>query len=133
MKGGFFAWSKAVSLHSMHDLQGDFGMLWGKAGRIGGLRDFTLPQRPNPLHEVNSSNATQTGAHLMPDNPIDRFLTGPEVDRRYSRSAMTRWRWSKDATLGFPVPMKINGRLLYRLSELEAWERRMAAMSGAAA
>jgi predicted DNA-binding transcriptional regulator AlpA len=69
----------------------------------------------------------------MPDNPIDRFLTGPEVDRRYSRSAMTRWRWSKDATLGFPVPMKVNGRLLYRLSELEAWERRMAATSGAAA
>ena len=63
----------------------------------------------------------------------DRFLTGPEVDRRYSRSAMTRWRWSKDAALGFPVPMKVNGRLLYRLSELEAWERRMAAQSGVAA
>jgi hypothetical protein len=46
---------------------------------------------------------------------------------------MTRWRWSKDAALGFPVPMKVNGRLLYRLSELEAWERRMAAQSGVAA
>jgi predicted DNA-binding transcriptional regulator AlpA len=61
----------------------------------------------------------------------DEYLTGADVDRRYKRSAQTRWRWSKDPTLNFPKPIKIKGRLLYRLSELVEWERRMA--SGRAA
>lgn len=58
-----------------------------------------------------------------------KFLTGPEVDRRYSRTYQSRWRWSKNPDLGFPKPLKINGRSLYKLSELEEWERRMAAAS----
>jgi predicted DNA-binding transcriptional regulator AlpA len=63
----------------------------------------------------------------------DEYLTGGDVDRRYKRSSQTRWRWGKDPTLNFPKPIKIKGRLLYRLSELEDWERRMAAASGRAA
>ena len=59
----------------------------------------------------------------------DDYLTGPDVDRRYKRSSQTRWRWSKDPELGFPKPMKIKNRLLYRRSEIEAFERRMAAAS----
>jgi predicted DNA-binding transcriptional regulator AlpA len=59
----------------------------------------------------------------------DDYLTGPDVDRRYKRSSQTRWRWSKDPELGFPKPMKIKNRLLYRRSEIEAFERRMTAAS----
>jgi predicted DNA-binding transcriptional regulator AlpA len=59
----------------------------------------------------------------------DDYLTGPDIDRRYKRSSQTRWRWSKDPALGFPKPMKIKNRLLYRRSEIEAFERRMAAAS----
>jgi predicted DNA-binding transcriptional regulator AlpA len=59
----------------------------------------------------------------------DEYLTGPDIDRRYKRSSQTRWRWSKDPELGFPKPMKIKNRLLYRRSEIEAFERRMTAAS----
>lgn len=63
----------------------------------------------------------------------DEYLTGRDLDRRYKRSSQTRWRWSKDPELGFPKPIKVKGRLLYRLSEVEEWERRIAAASGRAA
>ena len=56
-------------------------------------------------------------------SPQECFLTGPKIDARYGISAMTRWRWQRDPKLGFPPPMKINGRKLWRLSELESWER----------
>jgi predicted DNA-binding transcriptional regulator AlpA len=62
-------------------------------------------------------------------NETEQYLTGPDIDRRYKRSPQTRWRWSKDAELGFPKPMKIKNRLLYRRSEIEAFERRMTAAS----
>jgi predicted DNA-binding transcriptional regulator AlpA len=57
----------------------------------------------------------------------DEYLTGPEVARRYKRSAQTRWRWSKDPELGFPKPIKIKNRLFYRKSEIETFDRRMMA------
>jgi hypothetical protein len=59
----------------------------------------------------------------------ERYLTGPEVDRRYRRSSQSRWRWSKDPELGFPKPLKIKRRFVYRLRDLEEFERRMAAAS----
>jgi predicted DNA-binding transcriptional regulator AlpA len=65
----------------------------------------------------------------MSDNSED-YLTGPDVDRRYNRSSQTRWRWSKDPDLGFPKPIRIKNRLFYRRSEIEEWERCMAAASG---
>ncbi len=66
---------------------------------------------------------------LSDPSTTDYYLTGPDIDRRYKRSAQTRWRWSKDPELGFPKPMKIKNRLLYRRSEIEAFERRMTAAS----
>jgi predicted DNA-binding transcriptional regulator AlpA len=59
----------------------------------------------------------------QPKSPRECFLTGPKIDARYGISAMTRWRWQRDSRLGFPAPMKINGRKLWRLSDLEFWER----------
>jgi predicted DNA-binding transcriptional regulator AlpA len=66
----------------------------------------------------------------MSDDNVE-YLTGPDLDRRYKRSSQTRWRWSKDPELGFPKPIRIKGRLLYRKSEIEEWERRLAAARAA--
>lgn len=57
----------------------------------------------------------------------DRYLSGPRVDERYDISPMTRWRWQRSAALQFPSPITINGRKLWRLSDLEKWERSRAA------
>jgi predicted DNA-binding transcriptional regulator AlpA len=42
----------------------------------------------------------------------DEYLTGPDVARRYKRSAQTRWRWSNDPELNFPKPIKIKNRFV---------------------
>ena len=51
-----------------------------------------------------------------------RFLPGPAVDRRYGIHRMTRWRWQRDEDLGFPKPITVRGRPMWRLADLEAWE-----------
>lgn len=55
------------------------------------------------------------------------FLTGPQVLARYQISHVTRWRWTRDAELAFPQPMKINRLLYWRLADLEEWEKAQAA------
>jgi predicted DNA-binding transcriptional regulator AlpA len=52
----------------------------------------------------------------------DLYLTGPQVNKRFGISSMTRWRWERSARLGFPVPMKINKRSYFKRSELDLWE-----------
>lgn len=49
------------------------------------------------------------------------YLTGPQVRTRYGWSAMTLWRRDQDPK--FPKPLVDGNRKLYRLDELEAWER----------
>jgi hypothetical protein len=51
------------------------------------------------------------------------WLTGTQVNDRYSISPMTRYRWERDPTLDFPTAMKINRRKFWQLSVLETWER----------
>lgn len=63
----------------------------------------------------------------------DEYLTTADLKQRYNRSSQTFWRWDNDPELGFPRPMRIKNRLFYRKSEIENWERRMAAASGRAA
>jgi len=64
--------------------------------------------------------------------PDERFLSGPEVGRRYGVNArMTLWRWLNDpsyADLGFPQPaFRIRDRRYWREADLVAWERERAA------
>ena len=63
--------------------------------------------------------------------PGQTFLTGPQVQARYQKSAVTMWRWVRDDALGFPAPIQINRRNFWRLSDLEAWEAAQA-LQGAA-
>jgi predicted DNA-binding transcriptional regulator AlpA len=56
------------------------------------------------------------------DPQHDRFLTARMVERRYSVSAMTLWRWLKSDN-GFPKPVYIGRYRYWREAELDAWER----------
>jgi hypothetical protein len=51
------------------------------------------------------------------------WLTGTQVNARYSISPMTRYRWERSPDLAFPAAMKINRRKFWQLSVLEIWER----------
>jgi predicted DNA-binding transcriptional regulator AlpA len=60
--------------------------------------------------------------------PPTRYLTGPDVRRRYNISDMSLWRWLHDDALAFPRPaLVVNGRRYWREDDLLAWERNRAA------
>jgi predicted DNA-binding transcriptional regulator AlpA len=45
---------------------------------------------------------------------------------------MTIFRWLADPKLGFPQPIRINGRRYWRLADLQAFEARQASKKEAA-
>lgn len=51
-----------------------------------------------------------------------RLIPDPQVQERYSISAMTLWRWDHDANLGFPKPLYIRGRKYRDAAELDAFD-----------
>ena len=54
--------------------------------------------------------------------PQQTYLPSSAVRARYGVSDMTLWRWLHNNKLGFPVPMRVNGRRFWRLADLETWE-----------
>ena len=57
------------------------------------------------------------------------FLSAKQVRARYGGvSDMTVWRWSRDDELGFPQPIRINGRRFWSEQALSAWERHQSAL-----
>ena len=65
----------------------------------------------------------KTGDELLPATP---------VRTRYGVSDMTIFRWLADPKLGFPQPIRINGRRYWRLADLQAFENRQALKKEAA-
>ncbi|MEX6506951.1 helix-turn-helix transcriptional regulator [Jiella sp. M17.18] len=62
----------------------------------------------------------------------DQLLPAIEVQRRYSISHMTLYRWErKRPELEFPRPLVINSRRYWYLSQLVAWERKHAGRAAA--
>jgi predicted DNA-binding transcriptional regulator AlpA len=61
-----------------------------------------------------------------------RLLPDAKVRDRYGVSGMTIWRWDRDPDLGFPAPIRINGRKYRDEAELIAWERSQASKPRAA-
>lgn len=52
------------------------------------------------------------------------YLNSGQVRARYGgRSDMGLWRWLHNDELGFPQPLRINGRRFWREADLDAWER----------
>jgi predicted DNA-binding transcriptional regulator AlpA len=64
--------------------------------------------------------------------PQQTYLPSSAVRARYGVSDMTIWRWLQNDKLGFPAPLRINGRRYWRLIELETWEGSGPAQSRAA-
>jgi predicted DNA-binding transcriptional regulator AlpA len=63
-------------------------------------------------------------------NDEARYLTGPQVCRRYSVSDMAIWRWLQNPELGFPRPaMVVNNRRFWLESDLVRWERQRAKLA----
>ena len=51
------------------------------------------------------------------------YLNAAQVRTRYGgMSDMALWRWIHDGKLGFPPPIRINGRRFWRSDVLTAWE-----------
>jgi hypothetical protein len=51
------------------------------------------------------------------------LLPDPQVARRYNVVPRTLYRWDAQPALGFPKPLRINGRKYRRIEQLENWER----------
>ena len=56
----------------------------------------------------------------------DDLLPATATRSRYGVSDMTIFRWLADTKLGFPQPIRINGRRYWRLADLQAFEARQA-------
>lgn len=55
------------------------------------------------------------------------YLDLADVCERYRISERTLHRWTRNSSVMFPQPFRINRRLFFRLSELEAWDARRGA------
>ena len=64
----------------------------------------------------NGDDDSATPEILVPD---------PQVWREFNVSSMTLARWTADPTLGFPPPMKINGRNFRSRRLLEDFKSRL--------
>jgi hypothetical protein len=62
----------------------------------------------------------------------ETFVTTPQLCHRYHRTPRTLARWMKNPPEGFPEPVKLNGRNLWPLAQIEKFERFLASKSGAA-
>jgi hypothetical protein len=59
------------------------------------------------------------------------LLPDPLVADRYKVTPRTIDRWDRQADLGFPPALRINGRKYRRVNQLEIWERqRVASKAG---
>jgi predicted DNA-binding transcriptional regulator AlpA len=58
----------------------------------------------------------------MSGNTQEALVSTRHIRERYDKTERTIHRWMKDDRLGFPQPIRINGRLYVKLGELEAWE-----------
>jgi hypothetical protein len=55
-----------------------------------------------------------------------RYLPDALVAQRYNVHATTIFRWDRSDGLGFPKPIRINGRKYRDVDSLEAWDQQRA-------
>jgi predicted DNA-binding transcriptional regulator AlpA len=57
------------------------------------------------------------------DDDLITYLTAAQVRARFGGiSDMALWRWLHDDELGFPQPLRIQGRRFWKAADLTAWE-----------
>jgi predicted DNA-binding transcriptional regulator AlpA len=98
---------------------------------FSGVTEAPVPQRflqftlRNNALCLDHSNQTRGIEMKNTENPATTiYLSGVEVRERYRCSYQTIWRWINNPEMGFPKPMKINGRNYFMTAELEAFDRR---------
>lgn len=64
---------------------------------------------------------------------MTKYLTASQVHERYRISRSTLYRWQEDESIRFPAPVKIGHRILWRDSDLEAFDARIASRKSDAA
>lgn len=87
---------------------------------------INAPSEQNFTSNENLGNAADEVARLHSAyGQAERYLTVGEVARRFSVSAQTIWRWSKEVQpSSFPKPVHIGiGTTRWRLSDLVRFER----------
>ena len=55
-------------------------------------------------------------------NEHSEYIPATVVQARYAISDVTLWRWIRSESLGFPQPVVVNRRRIFRRADLEAWE-----------
>ena len=65
--------------------------------------------------------------HWVAADATTIYLNAAQVRSRYGgMSDMALWRWLHNDELGFPQPIRINGRRFWKATALSAWERKRA-------
>lgn len=64
----------------------------------------------------NAPTSDEQPTELVPD---------PVVAKEFNVTPMTIWRWTGDASMGFPPPIKINGRNYRSRNHLENYKRKL--------
>jgi predicted DNA-binding transcriptional regulator AlpA len=64
---------------------------------------------------------------MTEDQIADHLVPDPQVEKEFSITSMTLWRWTRDPELGFPPVVKIKSRNYRLRSDLDAFKSRMIA------
>jgi len=74
-----------------------------------------------PPHTAPVDAAAMPPSDTNPDN----LIPDPVVCTEFGVTAMTLWRWTRDAELNFPPPIAIRNRNFRSRKQLEAFKGRM--------
>jgi predicted DNA-binding transcriptional regulator AlpA len=101
----------------------------------GGQRKASSSEPAQRRHSVGP--VERQGDRASGDEPPPtRYLTGPQVQKRYGITDVSLWRWLNDPKLkktNFPPPdLRINSRRYWHEDTLVAWERSRARSEAAA-
>jgi hypothetical protein len=58
---------------------------------------------------------------------VDHLVPDPQVEREFSITSMTLWRWTRDPTLGFPEKISIRGRNYRSRRQLDDFKAKLLA------
>ena len=70
-----------------------------------------------------SDTLTATRAITIDADTGDRLVPITTIAKEFDRNRRTLARWIGDEALGFPTPVRINGRLYVSRRAIEAWKR----------
>src|SRR5262249_57560971 len=76
-------------------------------------------------HNLPTTVPVDTAATRPSDTNFDNLIPDRVVCSEFGVTAMTLWRWTRDAELNFPPPIAIRNRNFRSRQQIEAFKRRM--------